>query len=359
MPAFIDYRKLKEHLQFPTVLSHYDEPFNPTRNSVTLRCCFHEDRSASLSVALDKPAFRCFGCGTSGNVLDYVTLREGHEPDDPDGLREGAVYAIEQILGLSVKEFARKPSREKGRKRNARTGSDKDDFEDAPKAKPRKAPEPVAKEPNKPLGFALQNLDFAHAMLADRSLEPEAVKTFGLGYCSKGMMKGRVVFPIHNASGELVAYAGRWADDEPVPEGEGKYKLPKGFEKSLELYNVHRAAELARTMRAPAAGRLCVLVEGYWSAIRLHLLGVPTVACFGSDLSEEQARLLAELREDDSPLFGRYVVLFDGDDAGWSGAARAAGQLAPHGWITAPKLAPGEKPDALERDHLRSLIYGV
>lgn len=361
MPKFIDYKQLKERLEFPTVLSHYGEPFDPSRTSAMLRCCFHEDRNASLSVALDKPAFRCFGCDVSGNVLDFVTLREGHDPDDPEGLREGAVYAIEQVLGLSLSDFARKASRQSGRARSARNKKQADSFEDVGegKGKDTQKVEPKPKEPNKPLGFALQNLGHEHALFDAHGLEHDAIELFGLGYCSRGSMKGRVVFPIHNPSAELVAYAGRWADDEPVPKGEGKYKLPGGFEKSLELYNVHRARDLALARPVPPAGRVCVLVEGYWSTIRLHDLGTPTVACFGSDLSAEQAALLAGLRDDEGPLFARFVVLFDGDEAGWSGAARAAGQLAPYGYVKAPRLEPGEKPDTLERDRLRTLIYGV
>jgi hypothetical protein len=50
---------------------------------------------------------------------------------------------------------------------------------------------------------------------------------FGVGYCQKGIMVGRMAILIHNEKGELVAYAGR-RSGEP-PEGEGKYKLPMGF----------------------------------------------------------------------------------------------------------------------------------
>jgi hypothetical protein len=91
--------------------------------------------------------------------------------------------------------------------------------------------------PNKPLGFAL-TLDASHPYLIERVLTPELVATFGLGYCSKGSMAGRVCILIHNGEGALVAYAGRWVGpEEDLPEGKGKYELPSGFHKGLELFN--------------------------------------------------------------------------------------------------------------------------
>ena len=101
-------------------------------------------------------------------------------------------------------------------------------------------------------------------------------------------MKGRIAIPIHDASGTLVAYAGRWPGDPP--EGEPKYKLPEGFKKSLVLYNLNRV--VAFKANANASSRVLlpmIVVEGYWSVFRLHQLGYPnTVALMGSDLSAAQ-----------------------------------------------------------------------
>jgi DNA primase len=103
------------------------------------------------------------------------------------------------------------------------------------------------------------------------------VKAFRLGYCpaeGRGMMRGRLVIPVFDYRPEdrfspLVAYVGRWVGpEETVPEGEDKYKLPKGFHKSLVVYNLHRVA----------GRRHLVVVEGYFSVFRLHQLHVPAVA---------------------------------------------------------------------------------
>src|SRR5205085_837549 len=91
------------------------------------------------------------------------------------------------------------------------------------------APVPVgtsgSEEPiNPPLTFALK-LEPRHSYLEERGLSPDMIAEFGLGYCRRGSMAGRICIPIHNDQGELVAYAGRWPEDDPPDEIE-RYKLP-------------------------------------------------------------------------------------------------------------------------------------
>src|ERR1051325_9302875 len=93
-------------------------------------------------------------------------------------------------------------------------------------------------------------------------------------------MFGRVVIPIHNQAGELVAYAGRAVDNS-----EPRYKLPAGFRKSMELYNLHRAFATGE--------RGLIVVEGFFDAMKVHQAGYPfVVALMGCQVSEEQERLL-------------------------------------------------------------------
>jgi hypothetical protein len=109
--------------------------------------------------------------------------------------------------------------------------------------------------PNKPLGFSL-TLDPDHPYLKERGLTPELIATFGLGYCGKGSMAGRVCIPIHDGDGALVAYAGRWVGpEEDLPEGKGKYELPAGFHKGLELFNLHRAKHCKHLVVLPPRGQ--------------------------------------------------------------------------------------------------------
>jgi hypothetical protein len=84
---------------------------------------------------------------------------------------------------------------------------------------------------------------------------PETAARFGVGfYGGPGLMSGRVVIPIHDAHGQLVAYAGRSVDGMAP-----KYRLPSGFLKSQVLFNFHRAA--------PSHQTDAVVVEGYFDCL--------------------------------------------------------------------------------------------
>jgi DNA primase len=159
------------------------------------------------------------------------------------------------------------------------------------------------------------------------------VATFGLGFCGKGSMAGRVCIPIHNADGALVAYAGRWVGpEEDLPEGKGKYELPSGFHKGLELFNLHRAKHCKHL----------VVVEGHFGAIRLHGLRVPAVALMGTSVSVQQLELLAHAN-------ARHItVLLDGDEAGRAAAEEVAGAIANVAWSRIVHLPDGAQPDTVD-----------
>jgi len=191
---------------------------------------------------------------------------------------------------------------------------------------------------NAPLTFELK-LDPTHPYLTERGLSPAIVAAFGLGYCNRGLMAGRICIPIHNEQGELVAYAGRWPG-EAVPDGQERYKLPAKFQKSAVLFNLHRVSDTEHV----------VLVEGYWSAIRLHALGLPVVALMGWSASADQIALLRDRGT-------RFItLLLDGDDAGRRGRERVLPDLAASFFARAPLLPDGQKPDTLGEAELRQLV---
>ena len=118
------------------------------------------------------------------------------------------------------------------------------------------------------------------------------------------------------------------------------YKLPVKFQKSRVLFNLHRVA----------AGEHVVLVEGYWSAIRLHALGIPVASLMGWSVSPEQIALLRERGI-------RFVtLLLDGDDTGRRGRERVLPDLASSFFVRAPLLPDGEKPDTLPEQQLREMV---
>jgi DNA primase len=149
-------------------------------------------------------------------------------------------------------------------------------------------------------------------------------------------MADRIVIPICNRQGQIVAYAGR-AINEQLP----KYKLPKGFRKGRELFNVHRAAATAM----PTA----IVVEGYFDCMRVHQAGLPNVvALMGSSLSAHQEELLLK-------HFQRVLLFLDGDQAGRQGSDVIARRLASR-CIVQPILLPnGVQPDHLPPAEIRQL----
>jgi DNA primase len=113
--------------------------------------------------------------------------------------------------------------------------------------------------------------------LAQRGIDKETAEYFGVGFFSrKGSMAGRVVIPIENERGELVAYAGR-----SMNSSEPKYKLPAGFKKSQVLFNVCRALDEGSTGAV-------VLVEGFFDCMKVTQAEHVCVALMGCSLSRSK-----------------------------------------------------------------------
>src|SRR5438876_2292724 len=110
-------------------------------------------------------------------------------------------------------------------------------------------------------------------------------------------MNGRIVIPIHNERGELLAYAGRSIDNS-----EPRYKLPAGFHKSLELFNLHSLLEETSTDAV-------VVVEGFLDCMKVAKAGHLCVALMGSSLSAVQEEILCW-------HFKHVVLMLYGDEAG-------------------------------------------
>jgi DNA primase len=155
-------------------------------------------------------------------------------------------------------------------------------------------------------------------------------------------MHDRIAIPIHNSTGQLVAYAGRWAYCDTAPPGdEDKYKFPKGFHKSLELFNLHRVLQC----------RHVFVVEGFFDAIWLHAQRLPTVALMGTSISDAQVALLRTC-----PSLRHVTVMMDGDDAGRAAAPAVAARLAAHWWVRIVSLPEGAEPNTLKRNELEQLL---
>lgn len=199
----------------------------------------------------------------------------------------------------------------------------------------------------KPLRFRL-NLDPEAPYLRQRGLTGETMARYGLGLCSRGVLKDYVAIPVYGfprAAGENpVAYLGRWpGEDFDEAAGRPRYKWPEGFAKSRVIYGLAEALESTE-------GKPLIVVEGPFKVYHLVQAGFTNViAIFGASLSEEQARVLIET--------GRPVLLlFDGDEAGRLGARAAVEQLVAHAFVRAVHLPPEVQPDHLNATDLKTWI---
>ena len=340
----VDFKDLRGRADFRAILAHYNLKPVGMGEQVKVLCPFHDDGEPSCSVNLGKRVYHCFGCQAAGNVLEFVHRMENRDGQAVTLRRAGILLAEISGIDLPSGHGAQRPKEARTGPRWAGTWKTTapvpDPLPGPPQRRKNGTGEGKETRHNKPLGFELL-LNPYNPHLKERGLSPELINSFGLGFCDKGIMAGRVCIPIHNADGQLVAYAGRWVGPlEDLPEGKGKYELPKGFRKDLELFNLHRVAHC----------RHLIVVEGYFGAIRLHGARLPAVALMGTSVSVKQLELLAHAN-------ARHItVLLDGDDPGREAAEKVAGAIANIAWARIVQLPDGSQPDTIDQAQLERLL---
>ena len=325
---YVDFKSIKQSVSMEQILTHYGLLDKLARKGDSLSGANPFDTSSTnptrFRVSLSKNCWNIFGSELGGNVLDFVAQMENTD------VRNAAIRMQEWFgLTASAPEVPEKPLSQEKKPQQA-------------------APAPKeceqGRRENTPLGFSLKHLDPDHTYLTERALDRKTIEHFGLGFCNKGILKGRIAIPIHNVNGELVAYIGRWPGSPP--EGEGKYKLPKGFHKSLEIFNLHRAIE--------HTGTPLIIVEGVFDCMRIWQLGYPEVcAILGSELSDNQVSLLQ------SHWHEHIVLMFDEDEAGRSGQSKAISKIGASHWVRSASLPrPGMQPEGLTHETFKELLHG-
>ena len=340
--SFIDFKAVKSAISMEHVLQHYDllDQFKRNGDSLSGPCPIHKGSNPTqFRVSVSKNIWNCFSdCKGGGNSLDFIAKMEGVT------IHAAALKAIDWF-GLDP-ETVRIDSKETGKPANQSPPSE---TRSEKKAVLKPVVAVVDKDaPNKPLGFRLEKLDRTHPYLAARGLTAETIAEFGLGYCAKGMMAGRIAIPIHNVEGKIVAYAGRISGE---PSGDlAKYKLPPGFRKSLELFNLDRA------IKEPAEKPL-VVVEGFFDCMKLYQCGYrKVVALMGSTLSTAQEALIRTHTDGRSQV----VVMLDEDEAGRAGRDDIVVRLAKFLFVRIhPFPKEGMEPDQLSTEEVNALFVDV
>lgn len=314
-------------------------------------CPFHNEKTPSFNVSPTRGIFKCFGCGKAGNSVNFIMEHEHYSY--PEALRYLAgKYNIaieedektpefdqEQLQReslLVVTEFARKFFTQQLHETDEGKSIGLSYFHE------REFTEAMIDKFQ--LGYSPESwrafTDFA---LQNGFLKENLVRA-GLTIANEDKMfdrfRGRVMFPIHNITGKVIAFGARILKSDPKtakylnsPESEIYYK-------SKILYGIFFAK------KSIIAKDECYLVEGYTDVIALHQVGIENVvASSGTSLTIEQIRLI-----------GRYTknitVLYDGDPAGIKASLRGIDLILEEGLNVKVVLFPdGDDPDSFSRKH--------
>ncbi len=311
-------------------------------------CPFHNEKTPSFSISRGRQIYYCFGCERSGDALSFLCDHDGLT--FPEALEKLANRAGVRLPAATEREDQETFQRKQVRELNA--------F--------------ALRQFQQMLNDPMRGGD-AREYLRGRGLRTETVEAFALGYAPDGyehfltaarrkgykdgvleasglarkgqrggsydFFRQRLMFPIRDAAGHVVAFGGR----DLSGETEAKYiNTPENavYKKSRVLYGLYEGRTALRQAQT------AILVEGYFDLLRCVDAGIPNVvAPCGTALTEEQAQILR-----------RYVpevtVVFDGDEAGARAALRAIAILVAAGLtVRALSLPGGQDPDDYIKAH--------
>lgn len=280
-------------------------------------CPFHQEKTPSFYVQPDKRLFYCFGCGKGGNVFQF--LMEIEHLSFPE-----AVQRLAEKTGVRIDLYDEK-SIERGKKQDALlhllkrvAGSFHYILMHSPTGETalsylRKRGLEDAIISKFQLGYAPPDPFWLKRFLQAKNFSPEFLVESGLfthRNPDRAFFVDRIMFPIHSAQGDVVAFGGR------ILSGEGPKYLNSAesvvFKKGEILYGFFQAREEIRKTRT------VVVAEGYMDVIALHQAGVGiAVAPLGTALTPAQVRLLKRFAD-------RVILFFDQDEAGLAAMRKAA-----------------------------------
>ena len=310
-------------------------------------CPFHSEKSPSFAVHPVKQIYHCFGCGVGGDVFKFVMEMEMIQFPE-------AIRVVAEKCGIAIPR-ARERTPEERKENQQRTS--------------------LVEMHREAAAFFVQQLNgtpegrAAKMYLLDRGLDSEAVARFGIGFAPSGgeallrtmkqkypekvleasglfsrdqsgrlydRFRRRVMFPIANESGKIVAFGGRAIGDD-LPKYLNSPETPI-YSKSNVLYHLDRAKEALRQRD------FAVLVEGYMDAIAVACAGISNVvASCGTSLTEPQVKLLNRFTR-------RIIVNYDPDTAGQAATERSLTFLLEQGAEVRVLTLPGGKdPDSFIR----------
>ncbi len=284
-------------------------------------CPFHHEKTPSFSVSPSKNIYKCFGCGKAGGPVQFVMEHESNTfPDAIRFLAKKYNITLEEIQDIKndqqLQEDLEKEAWALINDYAARIYQDALFQHQNGKHvamsyfKERGYLEATIKKFQ--LGYAPEQRDYLIQKIKDAGYRFELVKELGLtNKNDQDFFNHRVIFPIHNLAGKVIAFSGRKIGEQDYgPKYINSPETPL-YVKSKVLYGIHLAKNAIR------AKDECILVEGYTDVISLHQAGIQqVVASSGTSLTIDQIRLIKRFTSN-------IKILYDGDQAGIKATLRA------------------------------------
>ena len=315
-------------------------------------CPFHNEKTPSFVVSPSKGLCHCFGCGKGGSAVNFIMEHEQisyyealkylankyhievHERELTDAERE---QQSERESMLVVNEYAsgffesQLHDTDEGRNIGLSYFRERGFTDDT-----------IRKFH---LGYSPENSTALYSAATAKGYHKKYLFEGGLCIDDKrgggfDRFRGRVMFPIFNVAGKVIAFGGRVLKKVP---NVGKYfNSPESaiYVKNRELYGLYQAK------RAIVNEQKCFLVEGYTDVISMHQAGIENVvASSGTSLTEGQIRMIHRFTDN-------VTILYDGDSAGIHASLRGINMLLAEGLNIKVLLLPdGEDPDSFARSH--------
>ena len=306
-------------------------------------CPFHSEKTPSFTVYPADNSFYCFGCGVGGDAITFIKKME--HLDYPDAVEFLAKRAGITIPDSQNSQYHSGPKIDKKRIYDMNVVAAKyfnaNLFSNDPKAKAalayftEKRGLSISTIKHFGLGFAPDSFDaFSKYMLSRGFTYDEMVAGFLCGKSEKGRyydaFRNRVMFPIIDVSGNVIAFGGRVMDDSK-PKYKNSSDTPV-FKKSRNLFALNFAKNFANDS--------LILCEGYMDVIALHAAGFSNaIATLGTAITSEQARVLSRYTK-------RIIISYDADEAGQKAAKRAMQLLSEVGLeVSVLKIPDAKDPD--------------
>lgn len=309
-------------------------------------CPFHNEKTPSFNVNSIHQFYKCFGCGAAGDVLQFVMdvdhlsfyealkliaerngipMPKRSEYSDPETKLRAAIFQMHELADQVFREQLAGPGGKEARSYLQERGLKSVVIEQ------------FGLGYSEPSGRALVRIFEKQGFNAQQMEASGLVRKRDDGTFYDGF-RNRLMFPIHNESGKIIAFAGRALKTDEEPKYLNSPKTPI-YEKKYVLYNLHRAKEgLRKSDRA-------ILVEGYMDVIGVFGSGVhEVVACCGTSLTAQHIQVLRRLA-------GKIVVNFDPDAAGVNAAERFRPLLEEGFPVSVVELDGGLDPDEYCREH--------